>query len=287
MNPSLLSLFKFTKLSSGRRLRVFREMRKRARERSMTDLVAFLDQAIVHEKRTHELNRRWRTQGRSRTIGGPDIGAIDGLTDQSLTSLRDMVVAYIRGALPGDVKAELAERVRKAIFPDGVSAITSLPYVEELAALELILDALRDELQVEVSALGLTHMVERLTTLFEMYQSALDAGGDHLWFRDVKAARERGHVFMLEAVSQVLGRFFREADPSHAEARAELLEPVLEQDQAMRDYLRSRRKDRGTGGEVDGDIDVDIDPDGDGELDDIDMDAEPVNETEPAAPSDA
>jgi hypothetical protein len=285
MNPSLLSLFKFIQLTSGRRLHAFRELRLRARKRGLHALVAHLERAIAHEKRTHELNQRWRKQGRTRTVGGPDIGTVDGLTDQTLTSLRDMLTGNINGALPGDVKAAIAERVRAAIFPNKVAAVTSLPFVEELAALEVILDKLQDELQAEMSELSLTHMVVRLAKLFDMYQSALDEGAHQLWFRDVKGARVRGHLNMLEAVSQILGQFFAEEDPDHAQARAELLEPIFEQDQAYRDYLRARRTNSGADGEVDGDVDVDVDDDGDIPVD-LDADDDADADAEPAAATD-
>jgi hypothetical protein len=125
-----------------------------------------------------------------------------------------------------------------------------------------MLDTLRQELALEVTALALDHMVARLSTLFELYEAALEQAAGRLLFRDVKAARDRGHGFMLEIVAHIVGRFYRQDDANHEQARTELLEPLWQQDQAMREYLRARRlRGAADGAELDGDIDIDIEAD--------------------------
>ena len=66
------------------------------------------------------------------------------------------------------------------------------------------------------------------------------------WELRVKKARDRGHEFMLEIVALIVGRYFRADDPVHERKRALLLEPLVAQQQALRDDMRTRHGDDDT-----------------------------------------
>ena len=54
------------------------------------------------------------------------------------------------------------------------------------------------------------------------------------------SARAQGQEHLLQAVSLILGRYYQ-STPADVAARAELLAPILRQNEAIRQYLRMRR----------------------------------------------
>jgi len=237
------SMFSFIKLTSGRRMHALRQMHALATGLGEAPLVAHLAEAMAHEREVQHINQRW--QGRRRGASFPvELQALDDRLDHTVSALRDVLMAFVKGAEPEDPLRQCAERLMDALFPGGVYAITSLPYVEEMAAVDGLLHALSHELAADAETLQLGLMVARLQQAADEYRAALDRA-DNLRFATVKAARERGHEFMLEAVALVLGRYFKVHDAGHAERREMLLAPILVQDEAMRAYLKARRRGQG------------------------------------------
>jgi len=88
--------------------------------------------------------------------------------------------------------------------------------------------------------LGLSRRVARIETLEPHYRSAVADPANTVAFTEVKKARLQGQSLLLQAVALVLGKYPSDGDADVA-ARDRLLAPILRQNEAIRDYLRTRR----------------------------------------------
>lgn len=239
MDGTLNDIFNLYEFTSGRRLFALAQVAAIAKDEGFTDLVKHCAAAIAHERAVRELERRWAGEPVKAT--NPQAQRIDALTDRTLTALRDSALAQAQGAPPGDPIHAQVEGFLKRIFPISVYAITSLGYVEELAAVDEIVSLLKGELAPTAKELGLKRLADRLADLASQYREALEAPPDSLvgWGR-VRAARAEGQGMLLEAVALIVGRHYQRSAEGTA-ARLALLRPILQQNDAIGQYLKARR----------------------------------------------
>ncbi|WP_437279930.1 hypothetical protein WME90_05060 [Sorangium sp. So ce375] len=240
MDGTLESIFNLYVFTTGRRLFALRQVRAIAKVQRFTELVKHCDVAIEHDLATRAMERRWAGEPAA-TGANPAAQRIDVLVDRTLGAIRDHVVAQTQGAAPDDPVHKEVAAFLKPIFPVSVQAITSLPYIDELAAVDDIAALLKGELAPAVREFGLGRLVTRLADLAVQYREALEAPPPSLidWGR-VRAARAEGQGLLLEAVAIILGKH-HERTREGTEARLALLAPILQQDEAIGQYLRSRR----------------------------------------------
>jgi hypothetical protein len=230
-------------LSTGRRLFVMRRMQPLAAARGLDDMVLHIAEGIAHDLQTREIDRVW-SRVRLGTQSAPSVGPVDVRVDHCITGLREAAEAQARGAAPGDPIHGQVQGFLGEALPAGVYAVTSLPYVEQLNALEILVDKLQGPLLTQVMDLGIVRPSLRLAELLPLYRDAIYGAADgntNLDFATVRAARQRGQRHLYELIAMILGRYYRADDPEHQAARAELLGPVVEQNEAVRAYLRARR----------------------------------------------
>lgn len=240
MDGTLESIFNLYVFTTGRRLFALQRVRALAKEQRFTELMKHCDAAIEHDLATRAMERRWA--GEPAASGtNPAAQRIDVLVDRTLGAIRDHVVAQTQGAAPDDPIHEEVASFLKSIFPVSVHAITSLSYVDELAAVDDIVALLKGELAPAAKEFGLGRLVNRLADLAVQYREALEAPPPSLidWGR-VRAARAEGQGRLLEAVAIILGKHHERTSEGTA-ARLALLAPILQQNEAIRQYLRSRR----------------------------------------------
>ncbi|AUX46696.1 hypothetical protein SOCE26_082050 [Sorangium cellulosum] len=240
MDATLESLFNLYVFTTGRRLFALQKVRALAKEQRFTELVKHCDAAVEHDLATRALERRWA--GEPVASGtNPAAQRIDVLVDRTLGAIRDHVVAQTQGAAPDDPIHKEVASFLKPIFPVSVQAITSLPYIDELAAVDDIVALLKGELAPAAKEFGLGRLVTRLADLAVQYREALEAPPPSLidWGR-VRAARAEGQGLLLEAVAIILGKHHARTREGTA-ARLALLAPILQQNEAIGHYLRSRR----------------------------------------------
>ena len=166
---------------------------------------------------------------------------LDNRMDRALTGFRDGARAMAAGAAGDDPIHDLVATLLDAIFPAGVYAVTSLPYIDQLAGVEAIVDLLEGDLSQLVAALSLRPLAERLIRLAREYRTMLQSQPIRLAFAEVKDSRVTGQAFLLEIIAMILGTYHRHDSERHGQARAALLGPILEQNEAIRAYLRQRR----------------------------------------------
>lgn len=256
---SLLNLYQF---STGRRLFAMQQVLTRAHQRSLPPLEAHIELCLEHDHQTRQLDARWsgKTGKQIHVTGEVLVQEVDSLVDRTLTALRNVAQAQADTATPGDGIAERVGTFLREIFPAGVAAITSLPYVDELAAVDRIVGRLQGDLQPLVDILHLERQATRLAQLAVDYRAALEAPKSTTSFGDVRSARARGQELMLEVVAMILGLYPR-ASGADLDARADLLGPIFQQNEAIRLYLRARRRVEDVDPET-GDVDPEAPPSG-------------------------
>jgi hypothetical protein len=240
MDGSLESIFNLYQFPTGRRLFALKLVRAHAENENFDKLVKHCDAAIIHDVATQTLERRWAGDSLA-SDSNPEAQRIDILVDRTLGAIRDHAVAQAAGAPENDpIHSTVADFLKK-VFPANVYAITTLPYVEELEAVDGIVNLFQNELAPVVQELNLQRHTARLANLANDYRKALEAPPPSLldWGR-VRAARAEGQGLLLEAVAIIIGkRHGRSANA--AAARLELLGPILRQNEAIGASLKGRR----------------------------------------------
>lgn len=240
METTPRAFIKLVLFTTGRRIFALRHVRAAAVALNLPDLVTHVDQATAHDRATRKLETQWRLRGDFDRRHAPEAQEVDNRLDQALTATRDVAATYARAAPLGSPRRETAERFLAKAFPDGVYPITSLPFVEQLAAVEDLLEVIATELPAEVAALGLGEMIALVAEITDEYRAVLDRGPSNVEYAEVQVARERGQTWLVELVVKILGHFPNTEDRAHEQARDELLGPILAQQKAIRRYLRER-----------------------------------------------
>jgi hypothetical protein len=252
MNVSLSALLDVYLFPTGRRLFAFGQVATRAKGHDFPELAKHCAAAITHDRACLSLERRWEglvaeSKGKAApapaAAGAPPNAAdVDPLVDRTLTAIRDHAVSQTAGAAPDDPIHATVAAFLKQIYPAGVAEVTKLVYVEELAAVDIIVGLLQSkELSPVVKDLGLGRLVKRLTDLAVVYRASLLVSPEGVVaFGDVRAARIKGQDLLLEAIAMVIGRH-HSSSPEDMAARSDLLGPILEQNDAIGVALKGRR----------------------------------------------
>lgn len=259
-------LVSVARLTSGRRIMALLEMRPISEELGNTPLTARIDEALAHDRYTRYLDSMWSHHGRN-NLYNPRVPEIDSRADITITGTRDMALAQSRGRPAGDARAALATRFLKEAFPKGAAAITALPYVDQVAAMEELMERLRGPLAPVVAELGLSAQVDYLGEITVEYRTAVREAGQAVTFDKVREAREHGQELFTAVIALVITTYYNPKDSAHVAARDRLLAPVMAQDKAIRAYLSRRAAVR------------DVDPET-GEVEGEASDVEETSETE-------
>jgi hypothetical protein len=243
MDTSLATLISLYSFSTGRRLFAFRQLLALTQSPTYAfpTLETHLTDALAHDNLTRDLERRYAISPATSPKGLTEAKRVDILVDRTLSSIRDTAVAQATGADEGDPIIATSESFVRSVFPKGVHYTTSLGFVDELAAVENILTAFNTDLAPSVAELGLTRLAKRLAKLAVEYRLALDAPDPAVVrFGEIRAARAQGQQHLLQAVAQILGKYWRDT-PDDVAARAALMAPILKQNEAIRQSLRTQR----------------------------------------------
>lgn len=250
MDTTIRGLIKLVRFTTGRRIFTLRQVREQAVAYNLPDVVGHIDMATAHDRSTLDMEVRWNMRGDFGRRHSPRALQVDNLVDQAVTGLRDTAQVYVRSAPVGDATRAAAERFLAQVFPAGVYPITSLPFIDQLAAVERILTLIATELSGEVAQMGLGPMIALLSARTDEYRAVLAEGPSSLEYSDVQAARDLGQDHLCVLVAMIISLYPRPEDENDERARADLLGPILAQQEAIRHYLNARKSV------------PDIDPDG-------------------------
>jgi hypothetical protein len=235
---------------TGRRLYALRQVTKRAKEAGHADLVKHCNAAIAADRDCLVLERRWAgavALDKGKAQRAPDPNAtpaahkVDAMVDRTLTAIRDHADNQRAGVEQDDPIYSTVASFLAEVFPSGVSAVTGLPFVEEVEVVDSIVTMLFSEkLAPVVEELGLGRLAKRLADLAKKYRAAIEAPAPAtLLFGEVRAARKQGQERLLETVAIILGKHHA-STPEEAAARENLLGPIMEQNAAIGESLRNR-----------------------------------------------
>ena len=260
MDIGIDTFIKLDTFSTGRRLFSLGQVQDAARTMPFPALVAHTGMAMDHDRETYQLDLLWAAQKSAPASVKGRAAAVDNQVDKTLSGLRDAATAQAAGAAEDEPIVAQVDRFLGAVFPSGVYAVTSLPHVEQLVAVESILHRLQGELAPLVTELALTRLVTRLARLTKLYRQAQLEPATQLAFATVNEARVLGQTYLVQTVAMILGRYYLDT-PEHAAARAALLGPIAGQNESIRAYLSTRRAVRDVDpdtGELAGDLAGDV-----------------------------
>jgi hypothetical protein len=221
----------------GRRVYALREVKRRAAERGLSDLIARIDRALEHEKHTAELEGLWSV---GRAGKRPVPRDFDPRIDRTLLVIEQMLIACSED--PDPEVARYAGELVNQLFPQSVSEHIRLPYIDQLQANEYVLTVLEaTERKAWVDRLGLGLYTRRLRALNDGFRQALlDRDADPaVSFEEVRAARDQAQNNYVAVAARITGMY---CDAADAELRSVLLAPIMEQNDELRTYRRRRRR---------------------------------------------
>jgi hypothetical protein len=236
-----MDLREFVSLSdipTGRRIFAHRKVLERADPLTMRDLIAHVKKAIAHDLQTLqvELSRRGAPQARF----GLEAVRLDGLLDRSVTGLDGFFDSFIRICGPDNEIGAAATELRNTVFPTGVRDITSLPYIQEDAAVDAILTRLAEpHMQALLAKLpGTDTLIALITARHAEYHAELRKDEDRPSQEEMREMQHRGHQYLKGTVILILGHHVRTEDEVTTN---HLLEPIRQQVLDVREARQRRR----------------------------------------------
>lgn len=241
---SVRDLFDLYDHTPGSLLFGLKGTRSAALKRNVPEVVSACDTAIEAALTYYNVNAAWeRTKNQPRSKGEGEAIALDPLVDRGVTALQDAATIPVR-SLPKDHPLAVAGReFRKKGLPNGAEGITKLAHPEELVAVQQLLNRCDDanDLGPYVEKLAMSPLVEHLRKLAVQFEAALrsPAIGETSWDK-VKVTGIEAQERLGELMAKIVGTFNLRT-PEHIAARAELLFPIMEQEERIAEVRKLRR----------------------------------------------
>ncbi|WP_428263122.1 hypothetical protein [Haliangium sp.] len=257
-------LWKLYRLPVGRLVFALEIMRARAQERGVSTVANHARFAAEQCRLLMSMHLR-RDAGR-RSMYSPEARALDTKVDNRAVGI-DMYLSSQERVYTGEERGEAATRLRWALFPRGVGAVVNLPYAQEYAQVDAVLERSReDDLSEDIA------LMPELPSLLDGLAEANRDYGEALWEseqvpsrHEVDQLRGRCDDLMAETMAAIVTHYALYA-PDDPDGRSYLLEPLLTQNEAVRIARRRRRVppdiDPDTGDEIPGG-EAPLDPGGD------------------------
>lgn len=208
---------------------VMQEISRRAQARDAAAIAEVAGRAVAQARRTIDLD--------AQQVAGitPEVAELAMMIEHGVTAIHGYCSAQIC-VYRGEPRAAVAERVKNALLPGGVSGITALPHAAQPAEVDALLRrAQAPALAKDVSALvELPVLIARLRVLNLKYTAALRQSAGRAPGADdqVQVERERCQALLDETVALIQAHC---AQPEGRADRDYLLEPLLRQDLAQND----------------------------------------------------
>lgn len=239
----LVYVLNVPRLTPGRRSAALTRMMSKLGE--LTPAQASILRPLILEsiavQREAIVMRQARRTSNSTAMHAAQAGELDKKLDKLLSALHASLSSVIE--LFEGRKAELARKVNQAVFPEGVSPITALPFVEQHELLVIISHTLRSgEIGAAMTELELSAWISRLEELNAAYGEQLTRS-QKVSPQDARESDTRGWSSLASVVARVVGLFPSDSEGDRL-ARELLLEAIEEQKQQAA-LLRARRRGAG------------------------------------------
>jgi hypothetical protein len=259
---SLINLYPFP---TGRRLYALELVYRRARELGVKVVAEHAQRGIAHDRTTLAMEAAGRPkQGASpaeppmaegeasmapcgessRQPSRQPSRQIDTQLHRAILGLDSYLDLQVRVFAADSVRGHAATTLRQVLLPMGAGAMLQLPVGEELVEVDALVDRL-DFLPEAADAMAalpdIEPIVSRIQELAGQYRLSLDGHGRAIGPERLCEARIRGQRLLAETVALIVGHFAVNA-PDDDEGRSYLLEPILRQNQALREARQQRRQ---------------------------------------------
>jgi len=233
-------------------------VRDRAQVLRRDDFIRLLEIALTDTRWAMQLVMSFRAGHTSQYP--PAARKMDGVVDHLIVGGESYLQAQVR-IYRGEPRGDAAERLLRIFFPRGVGAITRLPFVEEQAEVEALLQrAATDELADDIALLPeLPDWLQRLTERNREYGALLGAAATVPTRTELRQAQAQCQERVTQVMFYIIS-YYGLLDPDNTEERDHLLEPIMQQNEAARLARRRHRSpgdvDPETGEELEGQPDL-------------------------------
>ncbi len=236
----------------------------------LAELIAW---AKEKQQRSLLFNSRWKQQQKEDPLKRPGTKKLDNRIDRLLSKLVQGAEVFADLEIDTD-EARLAEEFLDDLFSEGVYPITSQPFEDQHAEVNLYLERLDGEYAEHVEALNLGPVVDRLAELNAELGDKLNPDAERLEYSEVEAAYTEARDAFHRVIVNVMAEF-----DDDMETFNEVYAPIHEQHERARRHLERR----GSVPEVDPETGEPVDeetPQNDGETPEEDGEP-PQNDGEP------
>jgi hypothetical protein len=230
---------------------VLRQIADRARTLDIPVIVALAEHALARVEEAMELDARQRALRPSKFP--PEARELDELVDAAVNGLDSYWESQI-ALFRGEERAAAAARLRRVLLPDGIGAITQLPYADQHIHIEALLVRAQEPAALADLAIlpEMDVMLARLREVNTRYGERLHDTQESLTRQDVRARHDECQELLCALACLIIGHFG--ALPERHADRDHLLDPILRQNEALRARRRRRRANGNAGDETPGDI---------------------------------
>jgi hypothetical protein len=232
------SLLELSRFPLSRCLFVLEQVRDRAQALDIPVIVTLAERAIARVREALDFDQRQRALRTSKFP--PEARELDQLVDAAIDGL-DTYCESQMALYRGQERAAAAARLRRALLPGGVGAITQLPYADQHKQIDALLaraqaaDVITDLAALPEMAAALAHV----RGLNQQYGERLRDTEEALTRQDVRARHDQCQELLCTLTCLIIGHFG--ALPERHADRDRLLEPILREDEALRERRRRRR----------------------------------------------
>jgi len=240
-------LLSLQRLSPGRRVQALTRILERLPD-AMRDLEPLIEAALAAQHRVIELARSFKADRDFAAMHESRARTLDAELDAALGALGDAIDSLIRLLPDDDPEFGMALELNDRMFPNGVNAVTRLPYVEQHSTVGSMLGSVRrdDGAWVDnIDRLGLSRYVDRIAELNEAYGATLTKR-DGLTYDALRTAISEAYEPFAEVIVRLLGH--PSVPVGDVETRYGLVRPVLDQQAEASQYRRRRRTERSSDG---------------------------------------
>jgi hypothetical protein len=184
------------------------------------------------------------------------LSELDNTLDRLLTAIMSNTQQLAVNLDTDDPLRKQALTFHAHFFPSGVAAYTHLPWTLQTTEINNFTSEARERFADDLRDLGLLPLFDRLERLNAEFQALLEASpAQSLTASALVAQESAGQTLLHEIVAAALGLTWRET-PENLQTRAHLLQPLLDQ----LDALRRARQRRRPATDINGDTGEEDDP---------------------------
>ncbi|HWN70025.1 MAG TPA: hypothetical protein VNM90_20435 [Haliangium sp.] len=236
-------MLKLNRFPLSRCLFVLEQCRDRARALDIPAIVTLSERAAARVREALDVDQRQRALRTSKFP--PEAHALDQLVDAAIDGL-DSYCESQMALFRSHERGAAAARLRRALLPEGVGEIKQLPYADQHTRIAALLA--RAEAPDVIADLALlpdiTIMLGRVRELNTEYGERLRDSEETLTRQDVRARHQECQELLYTLACLIIGHFG--ALPEHHADRDRLLEPILRENDALRERRRRRRANENT-----------------------------------------